>query len=288
MTNLPLDPSVALRRDATGFATFYNLICAARGYSLPPHLMPPLMALADLRIQNLMLIVGPGSGKSLLLSQMYPAWTLGHDPTQTLIAISAGELLVQGFMKGVMDTVEFSEVYHALFPRVRPDKQAGWSSERGMFVTGREMGNPDSNYATAGLGSKALTGKHARIIICDDIHDAENSSTSEQCEKVRDLWYSTIIGRADPRGCRFIVAGRRWGMEDIYAHLMESGDFVVLELPAEREGTHHLYYDITYPDDLECCFSEMLHKQEYEKVDKKYRKVVASPARKLLLEHAKT
>ncbi len=214
------------------------------------------MALADRRINKLMIILGPGSGKSFLLSQVYPSWELGHDPTQTILGISAAEALIQGFLRSVMEMIEFSPVYRALFPYVRPDKGSGWSTERGMFVTGRVIGNPDASYMAAGLGSKALTGKHGRIIICDDIHDPENSASVDNCLKVRELYYNTILGRADPRGARFVFAGRRWNTEDIYSHLQENGDFVTMVLPAEREGTNQLWWDISVPDGLECCFTD--------------------------------
>lgn len=206
------------------------------------------------------------SGKSVLLSEIYPAWAIGHDPSSTIIGLSAGELLMQGFMKSVMSVIEFLPIYQQLFPAVRPDKGEGWSTERGLFVTGREIGNPDANYAAFGLDSKALTGKHGKTIIGDDIHDAENSASAEACFKVQERYYNTILGRADPRGARFIFAGRRWNTEDIYSHLMKSGDYVVLELPAEREGTDRLWYDISFPSDLDCVFSERLHKEPKKKV----------------------
>jgi hypothetical protein len=241
---------------AEGLITYYNLICAERGFLMPPHLVPVARALVDRRITNLMVLIGPGSGKSVVLSEVYPSFEVGHDPTSTVLGISAGESLMQGFQRSVMETIEWSPVYKALFPRVRPDKDAGWSTERGMFVTGRELGNPDANFASAGLDSKALTGKHAKIILCDDIHDQENSGSAEQCDKVWARWHNTIIGRADPRGARYIVAGRRWNTEDIYARLMKTGEWVVLELPAERRNTKDLWIDVTIPEDLICCFNE--------------------------------
>jgi hypothetical protein len=193
---------------------------------------------------------------STLLSEVYPPFALGHDPTLTILGVSAGEALMQGFMRSVMETIEWSPVYAKLFPRVRPDKAGGWSSERGMFVTGREIGNPDASFAAAGLDSKSLTGKHARLLICDDLHDKENAGSVDQCLKVWDTWHNTIVGRADPRGARYIVAGRRWNTSDVYAQLAATGEWVIMELPAERIGTNNLWVDVSVPDGLVCCFTE--------------------------------
>lgn len=245
-----------VERTASGFAVFYNLICAERGFQMPPHLAPLARGLIDDRIDKFMVIVGPGSGKSTALSEVWPAFELGHNPTTTILGISAGEALMQGFQRSVMETIEWSPIYKHLFPKVKPDKTAGWSSERGMFVTGREMGNPDASFSASGLDSKSLTGKHARVVSCDDIHDKENSGSIEQCDKVWDTWHNTILGRGDPRGARYVIAGRRWNGEDIYARHMRSGEWVVLELPAEREDSKDLWVDITIPDGLVCCFNE--------------------------------
>lgn len=192
---------------------------------------------------------------SMLLSTLYPAFTIGHDPTTTILGISAGEALMQGFQRSVMDWVQDSPRYHAAFPGVLPDKNAGWSSERGMFVTGRSSGNPDANYAAFGLSSSKLTGVHARRIIIDDIHNQDTAKTSEQCLKVREIYYNTIVGRADPQGCRFVAAGRRWHQDDVYGHFADSGEWVHMNLPAQREG-RQLFWDVTVPEGLHCVFTD--------------------------------
>lgn len=249
--------AAAAEPSARGLISFYNAIYRDRSIQLPPHLVPVAIGLADIRIPKMMLIVGPGSGKSMLLSQAFPAWMLGIDPTMTIVGVSAGEALVHGFIHSVMATIEWSAAYHAIFPKVRPDKVQGWSTERGIFVNGHRAGDPDASYWGGGLNSAALTGKHARMLIFDDLHDKENSTNIDQCVKVRETYYNTLMGRADPQGCRFVLAGRRWHEEDIYGHLRQSGEWVVLELPAERANSRELYYDVTVPDGLECCYTEM-------------------------------
>lgn len=252
----PPEKPVAAQRSVKGLITCYNALLADRGITFPRHLVPVAKALVDERIRKLMLIIGPGSGKSMLLSVVYDAWLLGHDPTQTILGISAGEALMQGFQRTVMEIVEWSDYYHTIFPGTLPDKAAGWSTERGMFVTGRSPGDPDASYSAAGLDSKSLTGKHGRNIHCDDLHDKENSASVGQCEKVVTTFYNTILGRADPRGARYIVAGRRFHDQDIYGHLKRSGDFVTLELPAERPQGSELYYDVYVPQDIQCVFND--------------------------------
>lgn len=247
---------VGLDYTVEDFATFYNLICGERGFGFPPHMGPICRGLLDKRIPKYMCVIGPGSGKSTAISEVFPAFELGHDPADTILGISAGEALMQGFQQSVMETIEWSKIYRSIFPKTKPDKAAGWSTQRGMFVTGREIGNPDASFAAAGLDSKRLTGLHAKLIICDDLHDSENSSTIEQCEKVWARWFNTILGRADPRGARYIVAGRRWNTEDIYSRLAKTDEWVIVELPAERANTKDLWVDITVPDGTVCCFNE--------------------------------
>jgi hypothetical protein len=127
---------------------------------------------------------------------------------------------------------------------------------KGLFVKGHLPGDPDASYAAFGIDSKALTGKHARSITLDDVHDKDNASSSEACEKIKKIYYSTVRGRADPGGCKFIAAGRRWHEDDLYGHLAKTGEWVHMNLPAQREGETDLYWDITLPKGLRCCFTD--------------------------------
>lgn len=270
---LLLPPS--LLKPPITLAGFYNTILAPKGISFPIHLGPVATALADYRIQKLMLIIGPGSGKSLLLSVIYPTYILGLDPTHTIIDVSASEGLAQGFVQATMEIIDKSAHYKRLFPNTRPDKKAGWSLERGIYTTARLPGDPDSSYRAAGLTSKQLVGKHAKLMILDDIHDQENSNSMGACEKVIGSYYQNLLGRADPQGARFLLAGRRWSEWDIYGHLIESEDWVAMRLPAERGvGETNLFYDVYVPPKLECCFTEGAAR-EVKSFNPKYRQFAA-------------
>ena len=201
---------------------------------------------------------------SSLFGIVYPAYRLGEQPETTILGLSGGEKLITTFMHAVAELIEHSPVFAKLYgDRVRPDKKAGWSSDRGLFVTGRPLGDQDASYFASGLKSKALTGVHARELILDDLHDEENSATPELRQAVIDKYYRTILGRGDPRGARYIMTGRRWAVDDLYGMQIRSGDWTVMHIPAQRrDRSNKLWTDIAVPVDeatkkpIPCCFSE--------------------------------
>lgn len=239
-----------------GLVMFYNAIMASQNIRFEPHLAPIAKALTDRRIRNIMVIASPGTGKSLLLSVLYPAYLLGIDPRESILGISAGESLIQSFMGATMNIIEHDPVYKEVFPKSRPDKDKGWSMDRGLFVKGHADTDPDASYWGSGITSKSLTGKHGTTIILDDIHDLENSSSLDQIRTVTRAYNLTIMGRTNPKGARIIIAGRRWHVEDIYGQLKKRGDFTVLTLPAERTGQKILYFDLTSAQDETNVFTE--------------------------------
>ena len=241
-----------------GLAAWYSTIYAPRGFGLAPHHYPIIQGLEDKRIYNLLVLGPPGFGKSSLLSSVYPAWELGHDPTLTILSVSAGERLPQGFMQATAQIIQHDKKWAELFPEVRPSTELGWSRQNGLFVTGHHPSDPDASFVSIGLSSMALTGLHARLHIYDDLHDRNNSSTPQGCATVVSTYYDTLMGRADPRGCRRIAAGRWWSENDLYQEWIKSGDWVVLQLPASRPGQTRLWFDVYVPRGMECTYTETL------------------------------
>jgi len=239
-------------------SAFYNAVYSSRGFALAPHHYPIVAGLEDSRIDNLLLLGPPGLGKSNMLSSVYPAWELGHDPTLTILSVSAGEKLPQGFMAATMQIIQHDKTFRELFPGVRPAPNLGWSIQRGLFVTGHHPSDPDASYVSVGVASKTLTGLHARLHIYDDLHDRENAATPEGRAQVKTTYYDTLLGRADPRGARRVAAGRWWAPDDVYQEWIANGEWVVLQLPARREGQTRLWYDVFVPKGIECVYTDTL------------------------------
>ncbi len=233
-------------------------------WNFPQHLVPVAYGLCDERIKQLQVHIGPGAGKSQLLSICYPTFAIGRNPNEAILGISGAEALVQKFQKASMSIIENNKAFKEYFPDVRPNKKVGWSTDTGANVTGRTLDIPDPSFWGAGINSATVVGAHASIIILDDIHNAENSATDAQCKKVLDLYSSTIVGRAQSTGARFILAGRRWHVNDLYGELQKDLDWVTVIIPAERQGEERLYAEVIVPSDLECIFSEI---GEYIKTD---------------------
>ena len=202
---------------------------------------------------------------SQLLSIAYPLWELGHDHNLTILGVSSGADLMMGFLQSAMTIIDENEVYNLIFPETVPDKNQGWSTAKGIFVKRTAGGIPDPSFTATGYGAKSITGKHAKLLIIDDIQDTENSSSSEQIEKVENFYYNTLLGRRDPMGARMIMVGRRWATDDLYGRLKESKDWLVMTLAAIRD-TPELYYDVRIPAGLSCVFNDFTPSTQVEDI----------------------
>ena len=258
-------PEIPYIHDGPHLELYYNLIFTDQNITLPDHLRPVVMALTDKNIKSLMIIISPGSGKSLLVDVAYPTFELGHDPEQTILGVSSGADLMVDFLQASMSTIEENKINKLIFPNQKPDKNLGWSTSRGMFVKRTSVGQPSPSYAATGYNAKSITGKHAKTIIIDDIHDAENSYTPDQLDKVENFYYKTLVGRRDPQGCRMIMVGRRWDESDLYGRLKNSGDWLTMTLANFRDG-EEVYYDVRIPAGLACVFNDYQAKTEVEDI----------------------
>lgn len=219
-----------------GFAMY-----ASHGkWNLAPHLLviqAYLMAMLDDVFDNLIVSMPPRHGKSMFISQYFPAWYLGTHPNNELILTSYEAGLASMFGGRVRDLImEFGPELWGL--NVRPDKRASGD----WLLTGRDaLGVPVvGGMRAAGVGS-GVTGRGGNLIIIDDpVKDAEQANSETYREKVWTWYMATLFTRREP-GAKQVCVMTRWHEDDLAGRLIERSaeqegvQWVELALPAITE-----------------------------------------------------
>lgn len=159
--------------------------------------------------KRLQLFLPPGSMKSKLASNLFPAWCLGKHPNWCFLAIGSDfDFAVDNFGRPTKDLVE-SERYRAIFPAtaLKKDVQSAgrWdTTKKGRFVA-------------KGVG-QSIAGRRAHIAICDDVITEQ---TTESMRKEINSWYRKgLRTRLLPRGAEIII-NTRWFVEDLSGFMLK-------------------------------------------------------------------
>jgi predicted phage terminase large subunit-like protein len=201
-------------------------------YQIPPHialLNRKLAALAAREIDRLIVTMPPRHGKSMTISQYFPAWWLGMYPDERVILASYEADFAATWGRKAQDV--FSAHNGRLFGvELNPATTAAARWE----VAGHEGG-----MTTAGVGGP-ITGKGADLLILDDlIKNAEEANSEVHRENIWEWLQSTAMTRLEPGGAvAFLMT--RWHEDDPPGRLlaqMEAGGerWEVLNLPALAE-----------------------------------------------------
>jgi len=186
----------------------------------------------DGRSPRLMLLMPPRHGKSLLASQIFPAWHLGHRPDHEIINVGYNVDLPTRFSRRVREILQTTE-YAMVFPETELDRT---SQSVEAWITTKRGG-----YTAAGRGG-GITGKGAHVLTVDDpIKNMEEADNFEIREKLEDWYFSTAYTRLAPGGGVLIIE-TMWSFDDLAGRLiskMEFGDgsdvFEVIRYPAISE-----------------------------------------------------
>ena len=173
------------------------------------------------KVNRLIFKQPPRSLKSISVSVAFVAWLLGHDPTRRIIVVSySAELAAELHRQFRM--VVISAWYQKLFPHMRLAKDTT------LEAVTTEGG---SRYATSIEGS--LTGRGANLIIIDDPHKAEEALSEKSRNQVINWFSGTLLSRLDDKRLgQIIVTMQRLHPDDLSGHLLETGNWHHLNLPA--------------------------------------------------------
>lgn len=186
---------------------------------------------------RLLLLVPPRHGKSLLASEVYPAWDLGRNPHNEIIASSYNVSLPIGFSRKVREMIRAPE-YAKIFPltQLHPESQA---NEAWLTTLG-------GGYIAAGVGG-GITGKGASTLIVDDpIKDAKEADSPTIRDDLWDWYGSTAYTRLSPGGGVLWI--QTWWNEDdgagriqlAMAEDPEFDQFEIIKFPAIAEEDEYL------------------------------------------------
>lgn len=132
--------------------------------------------------KRLIISIPPRHGKSMLCSQLFPAWYLGRNPKKSIITSTYGQDLSNDFGRQIRDLVK-QEMYQAIFPELelRKDTQS----------VNRMMTDKGGNFIGVGCGT-ATTGRGANLFLIDDpFKDMVQATSPTYRQRLKD-WFKSV------------------------------------------------------------------------------------------------
>jgi predicted phage terminase large subunit-like protein len=183
-------------------------------------------------VKRLIITVPPRHLKSIIASVALPAWYLGHNPSERVVAVSYSAELAKTHANDFRRVVT-DPMYQAVFPNMRVARET--DSEIHTTLRGRR-------YATSIGGT--LTGRGGDLLIVDDPLKPGDAISEVSRQRVIEWFGSTLMTRPDDKqAARIMVVMQRIHVDDLVGHLLETeAGYEVLSLPAVAQST--ISYDL--------------------------------------------
>lgn len=206
-----------------------------------------LEAIEAREIQRLLIIAPPGHAKSTYASLVFPPWYLGRHPREKILGISTTDDLAALYHGSVMNVIEQSARYEAVFGEdAQPDRARGWS-RKGLFLSGADPKEKDASIVYIGAGGGAI-GRRANLLIDDPVD--EDTARSSTMLEARKLWIArTAMSRLD-RSSWAVMIGTVWTEDDVVSSAAKTGDWTVIRMKALSDEKA-VYADVNLPDGVE-------------------------------------
>ena len=175
-------------------------------------------------IDQLMVLMPPGSAKSTYTSLLFPAWWFTQHPTSSVIATSHTTSLAEHFGRQVRELVrEYGD-------------RLGYHLHANRHAAGQWQTTERGEYFATGIRGP-LIGRRADLVIIDDPVKSEAEADSLLLRDRVWNWYRfDVTTRLKPRG-RVVLIMTRWHMDDLAGRLLAQhpAEWRVLRLPALAE-----------------------------------------------------
>jgi predicted phage terminase large subunit-like protein len=181
-----------------------------------------LQAVADGKVNRLMLFCPPGSAKSFYATRLFSAWQLARRPNMKLIGACHTSELADDFSGKIHDIINENRL--TLGYSLRSNAKGRWSTTNG------------GEYLAAGVRT-GLPGFRADSVVIDDPVKGRQAADSEADRKLVWDWYNGDLERRLTPGASIVLMMTRWHEADLAGMLLETEPdrWRVLTLRAEAE-----------------------------------------------------
>ena len=167
------------------------------------------------KIKSLSVSMPPRAGKSYVTT-LFCAWTIGKNPTESVMRNTCTATLYQKFSYDVRLVVK-SEKFTRVFPNVRiSDDKAnlqGWNTNSAKQVS----------YFGAGVGGTIIGFGASNIAVTDDLYTGLEQALSDTQNDRIIQWKEATHDSRFESGCKRIDIGTRWSLNDVIGRQMNEG-----------------------------------------------------------------
>ena len=190
------------------------------------------------KTKRLIINIPPRSGKTLFVSQMFPAFCMGLNPASQFILTSYSKTLASNNTYAVREIMRH-EAYQYLWsntqPRIKDDSQARdeFRTEAGGMIYGVGAGG-----TITGKGAGAMSNMFAGAILIDDISKPDDASSDTMRANTIEWFRSTLESRKNSPNTPIIIIMQRLHEQDLSGWLLGGGngeEWELLKIPALRE-----------------------------------------------------
>jgi predicted phage terminase large subunit-like protein len=190
-----------------------------------------LQAVADRQITKLVISISPRTGKSSIVSVLFPTWVWTRAPETRFLTGSYKLALAQrdaNWSRRLLASKYYQERWGHVF-RLTGDQNTKslYENNRGgrRLIAGVEAGT---------------TGEGGDLLLADDFLDIEAAMSLAVREHAWDYTNNVWRSRLDPPGAdglpgAMVVTGQRTHEDDVSGHLLREGGWVHLSIPEEYE-----------------------------------------------------
>jgi len=199
-----------------------------------------LQAVFEGKLHKLCISIPPRHSKSSIISVTFPAWAWIQRPSIRFLCASYAMSLAG------RDSQRCRDLIDSFWYQERFGDSFTWLSDQNAK---HRYENNFHGYRIATSVEGAATGEGGDMVIVDDPHNISESESEAVRQSTLNWWDRVMTSRLNDQVTgAMIVIGQRVHEQDLIGHLIETGDWDYLCLPAEYESTKKTYTSIGWED----------------------------------------